>query len=240
MRQVPNFRYLIIGDGKVASHFSAYFQQLDLSFSQWSRKNADIKQLRDGISSCSHILILINDREIENFIRSQRFSNQTLIHFSGSLSTPLAHGAHPLMTFGPTPYSLARYQSIPFILEAQGPAFNNLLPGLANPYYYIPKERKAYYHALCVMSANFSAILWNKLFDELTHTFHLPNDVAHPYLEQAFENIKNNPHSALTGPLIRNDQSTLQANLRSLKNDPFYAIYLEFCHIYQRRHHECS
>src|SRR5579872_4812260 len=104
MRQVP--RYLIIGNGKVASHLQYYFTLLQIPFYTWSRKQS-FSELYSLADKSSHILLLIKDDAIEKFIEQElRHVSATLIHFSGSLVSQYAYGAHPLMTFNNTIYTL--------------------------------------------------------------------------------------------------------------------------------------
>ncbi len=234
MGQVPE--YAIIGAGRMARHFCHYLHLLNIPYRQWSRKAdpAHVK-LEEVIDGCKSILILINDGAIESFINAHPFlKKKVLVHFSGSLNTSLANGAHPLMTFNDKLYSLDTYQKIPFVIEKTDTAINELLPGLANPSFVIPRELKAFYHAMCVLSGNFTAILWQKFFTELETTFNIPKEMAHPYLEQIVLNLQNNPQSALTGPLSRNDLVTINANLQALAKDPFQKVYQAFWDIYQR------
>jgi hypothetical protein len=126
---------------------------------------------------------LVRDATIVPFIDAwPALQEKHLVHFSGSLVTPVAEGAHPLMTFGPDLYDLATYHSIPFNLDAGGTPFHELLPGLPNSSFVIPAAERPYYHALCVMAGNFSNLLWLKLFDELHGRFGIPPSAAHPYL----------------------------------------------------------
>lgn len=208
MRQVPN--YLIVGDGRMATHFCEYLRLLHLPYVQWARRTHSFDVLLTLRSTCTHILYLIKDSAIPLLVErlSPLFSGYH-IHFSGALTLKLAHSAHPLMTFSPALYDLKAYQKIPFIIEKEGPSFESLLPGIANPHYAIDAHKKAYYHALCVMSSNFTAILWNKLFNELEQTFEIPFEAALPFLQQTLTNLEKNPQNALTGPLIRNDHRTL-------------------------------
>jgi predicted short-subunit dehydrogenase-like oxidoreductase (DUF2520 family) len=232
MRQVPH--YTIIGDGRMARHFSHYLQLLGIPFLQWSRRLVPQKnKLSRILEQSDRILLLISDSAIESFIKENiDYENKTLIHFSGALVTPLAFGAHPLMSFSNELYQLEDYQKIPFIIEEKGKNLSDLLPGLPNPYFFITAEKKALYHAYCVMSGNFTSILWKKFFNELQDTFQLPKDVAYPYMESIFQNLRNNPNSALTGPLARNDQQTIKANLEALINDSFQKIYQAFVDIH--------
>lgn len=228
MRQVPN--YGIIGDGKMARHFCHYLSLLKISYQQWSRTaDPNYQHFENFIQHCNPILILISDAAIEDFIVNHpNLKTKTLIHFSGRLVSGLAYGAHPLMTFSHSFYPLTTYQKIPFILENKAPPFSELLPGLNNPAFAINPELKAFYHALCVLSGNFTVLLWQKFFKELTTTFQIPKSMIYPYLEQTLLNLQENDQHALTGPLARGDQATIQANLQALKNDPFQKIYQAF------------
>jgi hypothetical protein len=127
MRQVP--RYLIIGNGRVARHFQHYFSLLNLSFDNWHRSQS-IEKLHQSISQATHILILINDQAIDPFCETY-LQNTTAypVHFSGSLVSKHALGAHPLMTFSNEIYALEDYINIPFIIDHDAPEFDQLLPG---------------------------------------------------------------------------------------------------------------
>ncbi len=234
MRQVPKF--LIIGDGRVAYHFSYYFHFLHLNFKKWSRSENTVEELEKLSDDSTHILLLISDAAIENFIKENPCvsNSQYLIHFSGSLVLNNCHGAHPLMTFGNSKYKLSSYLRIPFILEEGGPPFSKLLPGLRNESHEVPKEMKSYYHALCVLSGNFTTILWQKFFKELKGKFNLKKRIAYPYLEQIVENLIVKADEALTGPLARGDQETIQSNLEALKDDPYKKVYEAFVEVFDQ------
>lgn len=229
--------YLIIGAGKLARHFAFYFDLLQISYLQWSRCNdPEITELPKLINNSEKILILIADSAIESFIQKNiATKNKILIHCSGSLVTTLAHSAHLLMTFGNKLYDAELYLKIPFVLEKEGEKFENLFPKLPNPHFYIPRNLKPLYHSLCVLSGNFTCILWQKFFHELESTLKLPKEIAYQYLQQTLINTANDPTNALTGPLIRNDQNTIAANLKALENDPYQKIYLTFVEIFQNK-----
>jgi hypothetical protein len=138
MRQVPG--YLIIGNGRVARHFCHYFSLLDIPVSQWRRPES-LTRLKTLASKATHILLLVSDKAIEPFIREHLQDTAAVkVHFSGALTTPLAHGAHPLMTFNDGVYPLEKYKSIPFVVDAGAPDFEDLLPGLPNPHASLPAE----------------------------------------------------------------------------------------------------
>lgn len=236
MRQVPNqTHYAIIGNGRVARHFSHYLSLLKIPYKQWSR--SDNVPLAPVVASCKTVFLLITDSAIETFIQEHPCLAQVYcVHFSGSLMTDLAYGAHPLMTFGPDLYSLEKYQSIPWVLDALAPSFDTLFPGLPNASFTIDADKKAYYHALCVLSNNFTTLLWKKFFDSMSTVMDIPKEHLLPLCEQTMRNILKDHHSALTGPLMRDDQTTINRNLNALKNDPFETVYRAFVKAYQEEH----
>jgi len=238
MRQVPH--YLLIGNGRVARHFQYYFWLTKISFSQWERRQS-FEDLQEKVSAASHILILISDKNIAAFVK-QHLNNSSAIkiHFSGSLVTEFAYGAHPLMTFAENLYSLEQYQKIPFVIDADAPDFQELLPDLVNPSVRLEKMQKAKYHALCVLSGNFSCMLWQKLLNTLETEFNFAPGIAHPYILQQTQNLLLDAKNALTGPLVRDDQQTIHKNLQALSADPFQKVYQSFVDCYQKLAKEMS
>lgn len=160
-----------------------------------------------------------------------------MIHCSGAHNSALAHAAHPLQTFSDTLYSLTAYTQIPFIIDAEGPDFDTLLPGLPNPNYKLPKAQKNHYHALCVMANNFTTLLWQKVFNDFKHKFAIDESALHPILEQTLTNLKNDHANVLTGPLVRGDDHTLQQDLNALAGDPYHELFKAFISTYQTDEH---
>lgn len=237
MRQVPDTHTPplgIVGDGRVARHFRHYFQLLGRPFRTWSRR--DTTTPAAALRGCDTILLLIADRAIEPFAAAwPELAEKRLVHCSGALVTPVAEGAHPLMTFGEQLYDLDTYTRVPFILDKGGTPFDLLLPGLPNPTFTIRAEDRPLYHALCVLAGNYSTMLWSKLFRELETRFGIPASAAFPYLAQVAANLQRDPDRALTGPLGRGDVDTVRANLDALEGDPFHAVYAAFGEAYAQR-----
>lgn len=237
MRQVP--KYLIIGSGRMARHFSYYLQLLQLPYQQWSRAHNTPDELKLMAESCTHVLILINDSAIEEFINNHPYlKSKCCVHFSGCLVTKAAASAHPFMTFSTELYDLDTYSEIPFTLEQEGPDLDVLLPGLPNPSFKIPQQQKPLYHALGVIGNNFTTLLWQKVFQVFQEKLDLPREIAYPMLKRTLMNLMDHPDAALTGPLVRGDEKTIQAHLKALAGDPFYDIYQAFVKTYQKYQHE--
>jgi 2-dehydropantoate 2-reductase len=217
----------IVGDGRVATHFSHYFRLLGIPFRQWSRRSPG-----ESLADCPVIFLLVSDPAIEEL--AKRYPRQTRVHFSGSFRSPDVHGMHPLMTFGRELYSLPEYERIPFV--AEDPAFfQRLFPALANPCYGIRPDDKARYHALCAMAGNFTGLLWAKLFQEFPAALGIPAEAAVPYLQQVCRNIAaapTYPEGFLTGPIARSDEVTVAKHLSALEGDPYRSVYEAFARIH--------
>jgi len=221
--------YLIVGDGRLATHFKHYFTLSNIPFLSWSRNEASDEKFYALAQKSPRILLLINDASIEPFIKTHPgLENKIWIHCSGSLNSTLAQSAHPLCTFGETLYTLETYRKIPFITEEHGTPFSILLPDLKNKHFAISHDKKAMYHSFCVMAGNFTTILWQNAFRQFEDKIGLPKEVLFPYLQQTVQNLISNPDAALTGPISRGDTQTILRNLDSLQNLPEQSLYYAF------------
>ena len=234
-RSATSARFLIIGAGRAARHFAHYFRLENLNFETWSRAlNSD--DLARKIARCTHALLLINDRAIEDFYnQNPALSKRVVLHCSGALKSELIPGAHPLMTFADRLYDLETYQKIFFVYD-DGQDFNELLPGLKNQSHPLPANQKPFYHALCVMSGNFTTMLWEKVFGDFESKLGLPRNVLFPYLNQTADNLcrASADQSVLTGPIVRDDRLTINSHLAALEGDTYRDVYLAFCEAYHR------
>ena len=86
---------------------------------------------------------------------------------------------------------------------------------------------------MCVLAGNFSQVLWKGVADRFEQHLGLPAETLRPYLKQVAENFIQAPESALTGPLARGDQKTIERNLDSLNGDPLQDLYRAFILFYQ-------
>ena len=222
-----SFSYLLIGSGRVARHLGHYFNLLNISYASWDRAQ-DPHALARKVSAATHILLAISDSALESFYR-QRLAghdDKVIVHFSGAHSFDGMIAAHPLMTFGPELYELSTYQKIYFTLTG-AENLAEALPGLENKFSVIFSAEKARYHALCVLGGNFVTLLIAKMLEGFAE-MRIPPAAAQLYLETVLKNTLAEPDAALTGPLVRKDVSTVNANLLSLKNDPYHEIYQAF------------
>jgi len=224
-------QYLLIGNGRVSRHMQRYLRWLHLSFRVWTR--AGEQPLETALRGVTHVLLAISDDAIVPFLESQQtlLESRVVVHFSGSLATPLAWGAHPLMTFSGNSCPPEEYAQIHFVFDAGAPEFAQLLPGFPNPHHRLAAEQKPLYHALCVLSGNFTSILWNHFFEALETQLGIPREAAIPYLRRVAANLEGAEHP-VTGPLARRDKGTVRRNLQALAGDPYQEVYSSFVHAY--------
>jgi 2-dehydropantoate 2-reductase len=241
LRQVPansdKYSYLIVGNGRLSKHFQHYFQLKNISFKVWTRNTSESHQTFE--KNAESILVLINDDAIQNFLEnnSGTFSkSKNLIHCSGMLSTPLAESAHPLMTFADELYSLEKYESVNFITEKGRKSFNELFPELNNLSYAIESSEKTLYHAYCVLSGNFTTLMWKFFFNYLKSN-NIPDSAAFPHLIATKENLMK-ASQPLSGPLIRNDSNTIFRHLQVLEDHPLRNLYISFLEAYDHMKNE--
>lgn len=236
--------YTIIGGGRLARHFAHYFSLLGISYNQWQRSStSSARSLQEKLNDSSHVLLLISDSAISGFLQQCPFLyEKMIIHCSGAHSFPGTVGVHPLMTFGDDYYDLDVYTSVPMVCEASKQPeqqFEQLFPQLNNPVYSIRREDKALYHAYCVSAGNLSQII-QQLSVEGLQRLGLPEEVMHIYLNQNLKNFIAQGPAALTGPLVRSDQVTIDANLEALKGLPMENIYRQIARQYACSQHGIS
>jgi len=235
LRQVPaknnQYSYLIVGNGRLSKHFQHYFSLKNISYKVWTRSSEESFQSIG--QSAKSVLVLIKDDDIQFFldINCKILSDdKNWIHCSGMLSTSLAESAHPLMTFTDDLYNIEIYESITFITEKGRKSFSELFPKLKNPSYAIESNEKTLYHIYCVLSGNFTTILWQFFFNYLKSN-NIPDSAAFPYLNATTENLMKTL-MPLSGPMQRNDTNTIYSHLEVLENHPLRNLYVSFLEAY--------
>ena len=240
MGQVPSVsKYdLIVGRGKVATHLSHY---LSLSahpylIKTWHRGLPE-SELFDLITSARAVFLCIKDDALSDFLNNQKEQSK-FVHFSGSQSFKKTLGAHPLMTFSTELYTKNVYEQIPFVVDKSVENFHNFFPTLKNKIFQISEEKKSFYHAMCVLSGNFTTVMWSALAKEMNTQLQLPHDILNLYLQTVAQNTLKHQMNALTGPLVRGDQKVIETHLNILEGTEWSSLYKDLIKIYERSAHE--
>lgn len=227
--------YLIVGDGRLATHLRSYFSALGFSFLRWSRKHNSKEQLHSLAEIADAILLAISDSQLQDFAdeNAAAFAGKPVVHFSGALSLKGVDSAHPLMTFGPEPYDLAIYKKIPFVTEVGRRKFDEIFPSLPNPSTAISPEQKPLYHALCSYMVNLPQIFWARGETVLRSELNLDGRIFGPILEQAARNFAAFGPASLTGPIARQDSEIVQLHLDELKKFELNTVYEDAIEIFE-------
>lgn len=229
---------LIIGRGRIATHLS-HFLGLNVHpypIKIWHRDLPE-SELQALIANARAVFLCIKDDALADFLNGQP-QPEKFVHFSGSQSFTDVLGAHPLMTFSTELYTKDIYEQIPFVVDKDVQKFHKFFPTLKNKVHPINPEQKALYHALCVLSGNFTTVLWSALSKEMQKKLQLPPDILNAYLRQTAENTLKNQFAALTGPLVRGDQKVIERHLNILKGSHWSSLYEDLIRTYERYAHE--
>lgn len=227
-------RYLVIGSGKVATHWVAYLDMLGMSCIQWARANDDDAALASCLDKVDQVFLAISDDSLEVFYETYlKYFSGPVYHFSGCHLSPSMRSCHPLMTFGATLYGPELYRGMTLVLESEDLAGPDLFRGFPNPVVSIPADSKPLYHALCVMSCNFPQIIWKNTVTQFEQ-LGISADSLSALLSVTVENSLKTPGGSITGPLARNDALTIEKNIQSLQSDSERELYRSFVKFMQQ------
>ena len=225
---------VIFGPGRVGRNMAAYFKNLGHSVEMVTRIDFENRgdSLDAKLSSADIVAAAIPDDLINTWrlALNDRLTDKTIIHFSGANSFQGISSYHPLFSFPTQVLSNDVIAKIAIIREEGRAPFSDIIPGTQNPELVIPADRKALYHAIAVLSGNFSAFVWNKCAtvfeDQLGED---PSQILGPYFESIVERFKEQPQNSITGPVARQDRTSVNRNLESLDDHPeLLALYQSF------------
>lgn len=239
MQQINSFT--LIGPGKVGiviSYLLKKIIKLESVIGSSSKNNYNVNQylscdIIDFPDEINADLILIatpDDKvvQIVDKLKKINIKNKLIIHFSGILTSEIikindneAISIHPIMSFTDIENSLKTINNHYFSIEGNENTINNFLPifeKITNKYFIIQKEEKPFYHLSCVLINNFVTAMV-QIGADLTKSEYVKYYL--PLIEDVLINMENtnNPIDKLTGPIVRNDISTIEKHKEILKNN---------------------
>lgn len=132
--------------------------------------------------------------------------------------------AHPLLAFGDSPETVLKLDSVWFAIENTADSsqlLDNFFKKCGNRTFRIEPEKKTLYHAAACVLSNYLVTLLDasyQIFEKSGLTKEDIGQATTPLLESVIENIQGKPGSeALTGPIKRGDNSTVQMHLDVLQ-----------------------
>lgn len=232
MGQVPAMttQFLLVGRGRLARHFDHVLTHLlKTEPLRWDR-SMGLDSLRPLAEKATHVGLAVSDSAIAELCAGPLANlDARLVHFSGATSVPGVASAHPLMSFGPELFADDVYGRIHFAVTG-AESLSELLPDWPNPWFRLSDQDKALYHAWCVMAGNFPVILWERMESEFAK-LGCPPEAGRLYVRQVAENFFRTGPAALTGPLVRGDQVTIEKNLAALGTSSWAELYRSFLEV---------
>lgn len=237
MGQVPAFKILVLGGGRVSLHWSHYLRALgfDVTTCPTSGQRPYSLPTLDPSSVYNLVFLGLPDKALSDFyLKHLTAFSGPVVHFSGSFPHPEMLGCHPLCTFSKDLYDFDFYKTIPLVFDRPSEHIaRNFWAKLPNPQYHVSQKNRALYHSLCVLSANLPQLLWKQCQEQM-NLLGLPAGVLSPLLTKTLKNFISDPDGCLTGPLVRGDQETLERGLKALSGHPLQTFYKEAFSLFSR------
>ncbi len=235
---------IILGAGNLAYHLSKAFRKEGLIIDQIYARDADdaanlARQL--DVSWCSDInkiknnadayFFCLTDKGIAEILAKTSFTDQLLIHLSGSIEMEVFKGKssnygvfYPLQTFSKD--RELSFRNIPICLEANSPETLKLLEELAyklsDDVRAIDSAQRAILHIAAVFACNFSNYLF-MIAENILKENNIDFKIIAPLIQEtAKKAIDIIPSEAQTGPAKRKDIHIINNHLEVLKKYPQY------------------
>lgn len=211
--------------------------------------NIDFKLYNDinsFVNENNIIFLTVTDRaisEVWSRLEKTDINKKVICHCSGSLSSEIfinadKHNAyccsvHPILPFETPNVSISEISKAYFTMEGNKNAvdiISKLLEKCKNPYYIIDSKNKAKYHCAACFASNFVIAVCEKAVQLMTECGFGRNEALNAMTPLIKANVNNictkGTITSLTGPVERNDLSTLEKHMQTL-SDTDKALYKE-------------
>jgi predicted short-subunit dehydrogenase-like oxidoreductase (DUF2520 family) len=237
-------RVSIIGSGNVAQHLIVAFSKTtDIELVQvFARKDAAVAHLTspdkiytnfNDIIAADLFIIAITDDAITEVSAAIPFSNELVVHTSGSVSIEAIDNKnrpgvfYPLQTFSKS--KEVDFKTIPICIETKNEKDFQILEKVAksisNTVYKINSEQRKALHIAAVFVCNFVNHLY-QIGNNICIENDLPFDILKPLIQETANKILTlSPYQAQTGPAKRKDIQTINAHLSFLSDENQKEIY---------------
>jgi predicted short-subunit dehydrogenase-like oxidoreductase (DUF2520 family) len=237
-------RVSIIGSGNVAQHLIvALSKTTDIELVQvFARKDAAVAHLTspdkiytnfNDIIAADLFIIAITDDAITEVSAAIPFSNELVVHTSGSVSIEAIDNKnrpgvfYPLQTFSKS--KEVDFKIIPICIETKNEKDFEILEKVAksisNTVYKINSEQRKALHIAAVFVCNFVNHLY-QIGNNICIKNDLPFDILKPLIQETANKILTlSPNQAQTGPAKRKDIQTINAHLSFLSDENQKEIY---------------
>jgi predicted short-subunit dehydrogenase-like oxidoreductase (DUF2520 family) len=238
----------IIGSGNVAQHLITAFQEIQKSGSKmelvqvYARNKETLTHLLDpnqittaieDLSDADVYIIAVSDDAIATISQQLSFKNRLVVHTSGSASLDVLDKAnrkgvfYPLQTF--TKNKPVDFSAIPICIEAENATDFQLIDTIAKliskKVFAINSQQRRALHVAAVFVNNFTNHLY-QIGNDICEENQIPFAILQPLITETAQKIMTlSPNLAQTGPAIRNDEKTIDAQQAFIADENQLTIY---------------
>lgn len=234
----------IIGSGNVATHLISnilQFKEIEIQkvFArrtytlEGTIESAKITHRIQDLKPADITIICVSDDAIEEISEQIPFTNQLVVHTSGSSDISIINKKnrqgvfYPIQTFSKN--KKINFKEIPFCLETANVSdlivLKKIASILSNKVYMINSEQRRNIHVAAVFVSNFTNHLY-QIGNEICQEKNIPFEIFHPLIEETAQKIKSlSPKDAQTGPAKRQDKKTILKHLETIKDPMQKEIY---------------
>ncbi|MBK9191926.1 MAG: DUF2520 domain-containing protein [Crocinitomicaceae bacterium] len=243
----------IIGSGNVSHFFlhsfadrieikSIYCHSTEIDSSLLNRINAKVIRDLGQLPHADLNIICVKDTAIEEVVMKIS-SDRAVAHTSGSVSMNVLHKfsdfgvLYPLQSISKN--RLQEIKEVPILIEAGSNKFEKELFDFAEKFLYkkpsiVSSEKRKKIHLSAVIANNFTNYLLYKSKNVLLDTgadFNLLKPLMTETIEKAF---CIGPELSQTGPSKRNDTKVIEEQAKSIEDEEFRKLYLQFSKLIAR------
>ena len=211
-------RFTLVGPGRAGMSLHGALADLGWECAAIYRRGADVSEAARGVDVC---VIATPDAAIAGVAAAIQPGNAVLVHLSGA--TPLSAlgdsnavaALHPLQSLPNAHDGAAALRDCHYAV-AGDPIAQEMAEALSGEWFTIADADRALYHCAAAVASNHSVALLGQV-ERLADSVGVPLEAFLPIVRASVENaFTDGPAAALTGPVARGDQATIDAHRAAL------------------------
>lgn len=250
-------RYLIHNQMEVAGYYSRTAESAKAAAEL--TKTAQFETIEEVVKTCDTLFLTVSDGQIEsvwNQVKQFPIEGKIISHCSGAMSADIfseihekgayGYSIHPMFPFNSKTIPYETMKQIFFTVEGSAEKRSEMvtmLQNFGNTVKILEAKDKTKYHAAAVMASNEVVALMETAVRLLKKCQFTEREALDALRELAMSNMEHIFHvgttNALTGPVERNDVTTVKKHLRDLDEEEkqvYRACSKMLLHITERKY----